>query len=309
MPALQLPPAGQPRTVRDSIIYILSNEWPLSAKKIYNRVRQNGHHVSYQAVHKNLQELITNGILEKESGEYKLDLLWIKQVKEFTNKIENHYTDKSKPVVEQFFTGKETTATFDNLFEFFDFMIDFLARFSQNRNDIYVHFYHLWWSLSFVGEMYIRFKNMVNSYNSATIICRHDTPADRLIFDHYNSFIPNARIKYYVDCAKDCDIFVSGDYIAQIFFTDECRKKIDYAYRIMKETKSDSLNKLLETLFFEKTSITLLVNRNSSLAGQIKKETLKHFETTDKRENSHTDGHKQQLNVDKGTQSVFEKLR
>ena len=58
---LDLPNVGsQKGSTRDAIIAILSREWPLSAKELYNRVKREntGSAVSYQAVHKMIKQLL-----------------------------------------------------------------------------------------------------------------------------------------------------------------------------------------------------------------------------------------------------------
>ena len=68
--SVTIPTPGKGKSVKDCIISILSAEWPLSAKKIYNRIKSGGAEVSYQAVHKALKELSGKGILEKEDKGY-----------------------------------------------------------------------------------------------------------------------------------------------------------------------------------------------------------------------------------------------
>jgi predicted transcriptional regulator len=83
-----IPNLGKPKTVKDAIILILSKEWPLRAKEIYPRVKKHKLNVSYQAVHKELQWLLKNGILQKEHKSYSLNKIWIGKLKKFVEKLE-----------------------------------------------------------------------------------------------------------------------------------------------------------------------------------------------------------------------------
>jgi len=47
MTIVTIPSVGKPKTVKDAVIAVLINEWPLSARKIYNRVKEYGFSVSY----------------------------------------------------------------------------------------------------------------------------------------------------------------------------------------------------------------------------------------------------------------------
>ena len=62
------------RNVRETIISILSREYPLSIKKIFNKVKKEYHlDVTYQAVFKLIKEMIEDSVLEKSDKEYKLN--------------------------------------------------------------------------------------------------------------------------------------------------------------------------------------------------------------------------------------------
>ena len=61
--SVTIPTLGRPTTVKDAVVSILSREWPLSLKRMYNSIRGMGLGVSYQAVHKAAQELIEQGIV------------------------------------------------------------------------------------------------------------------------------------------------------------------------------------------------------------------------------------------------------
>ena len=50
--------------VKSLIIEILSEDWPLTAKKIYYKIKKKGKSVSYQAVFKSLQYLAEKKSIE-----------------------------------------------------------------------------------------------------------------------------------------------------------------------------------------------------------------------------------------------------
>ncbi|MBI2675431.1 MAG: hypothetical protein HYX24_03165 [Candidatus Aenigmarchaeota archaeon] len=304
-----IPQAEGSANVKDAVINILAADWPLTAKSIYHKVRQKGLEVSYQAVHKVLKELMEEQVLEKENHEYKLDLGWIREVKEFGSRLENCYTDKSKPPVEKLFTGEITSVTFENLFEFFDFMIEFFTRFAGS-NTLYSQWRHFWWPFAFSGERYKAFVRMVKAFKDGYLVCRGDTTADRMIFDFYTSHNRKGYGKFGVDCASECDSFVCADYVAQVFFDKDLQKKIDILYQKIEKIEPKAIKHFSEALFFEKTKIILLLNKSPELAEKIKIDTLKHFGQADKKDkNSHTGNQKQKQKVGSTPQTGSGKLR
>lgn len=80
------------RNVRETIISILSKEFPLSIKKIYNKVKKEHNlDVTYQAVFKIIKEMIEDNILEKLDKEYKLNINWIKDLENELKIIKRNY--------------------------------------------------------------------------------------------------------------------------------------------------------------------------------------------------------------------------
>lgn len=266
-----------PKNTKEAIILILSNEWPLSAKKTYNLVRKKGLSVTYQAVFKTIKQLVEEGIIQKDGKDYRLDVNWLKRMDKESERILGFYEKKGLIPPERVLANYGSAVEFENLMDFFHYMIDIFKEMSkfQDERGLFCHFRHLWWAMTTEGEKFERFKDMVNSYSHGHFLCRNDTPMDRMIFNYYNSFKTVARVKLGVDCAKDCDLFVSGDYIAQVFFDDSLKRGLDKFYKLKPGLKTDIFSKFFQLLFFKKVKITLLVNKSPALAERIKQEALK----------------------------------
>jgi len=168
--------------------------------------------------------------------------------------------------------------TFNSQFDFFNYMIDFFTLFAHNGDrKFYGCFYHLYWALSFEGEKFVKFKKMINSFKVGYLLCNGSSQADKIISDYYMSFNPTANIKLGVNCTETCEIFVCGNYIAQVFLENKFRRKLDKVYTNIDFENQKAMRKLMETLFFTKTKITLIVTKNKTLASEIKKGVLEYF--------------------------------
>jgi len=64
-------------------------------KEIYNRVKNMGLYVSYQAVHKTIRELLDDGIILKEYKAHSINKDWIDGVKNFADNLSKVYEDKT----------------------------------------------------------------------------------------------------------------------------------------------------------------------------------------------------------------------
>ena len=87
-----MPLSKQNKSTKDAVISVLAEKWPLTAKEIYNRVkRESNTTVSYQAIHKLLNQLIEEKIIVKEGMGYLLNKDWIKNLKNFSSSLEELY--------------------------------------------------------------------------------------------------------------------------------------------------------------------------------------------------------------------------
>lgn len=80
-------------SLKECIVRILSSEWPLTTKEIYNRIALQKK-AGYGSVYKALNELVSMGIVSKESREYKLNHAWINDLLSFSMKAKVIYESR-----------------------------------------------------------------------------------------------------------------------------------------------------------------------------------------------------------------------
>ena len=80
------------RSVREAIISILSHDYPLNVRRVYNQVKKEyALNVTYQAVFNMMKDMLDENILEKLGMDYKLNTNWINQLKSELDVILNRY--------------------------------------------------------------------------------------------------------------------------------------------------------------------------------------------------------------------------
>jgi hypothetical protein len=83
-------------TIQDTIITILMEEWPLSTKGLYSRIKQQSNrNYSLQATYKATKKLYTNNIIEKNGQFYRLNYDWLTQMQEISTNIIQKYDSKN----------------------------------------------------------------------------------------------------------------------------------------------------------------------------------------------------------------------
>jgi len=80
------------QSVAELILYLLTEEWPLSTKGLHRRItRQHAKNVSFQSVHKAIKKLHNEEILTKTENYYKINPDWLNQIKNFSTTINQKY--------------------------------------------------------------------------------------------------------------------------------------------------------------------------------------------------------------------------
>lgn len=170
------------KSSKELIIRTLGNHWPLSTKEIHGSlVREQVFNGTYQATHKGMHELEAQQILKKEGKKHRLSQEWIEKSRNYFDSLSIAYEKK------EYVVDGEKTIMFDN---YTDFALTLGHMFNSKKlvglkyTDTYAMSRHLFWPLKF------SFKDFelciaVGLNAKPHIICRYDTPFDRLIKKYY----------------------------------------------------------------------------------------------------------------------------
>lgn len=267
-------PFRESTSTKETIIFILSEEWSLSAKEIVARVNKNSKKpITYQAVHKVLLQLCNEKVLEKNKGRYKLSGHWIENIRKFISSVEKKYAARKNFLDE--------LATFKNYFEFtFDNVTDFTLsmaemlvseRFSRVKGGYRTcALRHGWWPPIFSFDQFLILRKICKVHSKPTCVIRKDSPFGRWLKKQYD--LVGFRTKI-VDGLKDNndDIIVAGPMILQVTYSKETKNAIDLLYQ-----KTNGLSTLFKEYVistFPKTKINIKVSisENQALATMLGK--------------------------------------
>jgi putative hydrolase of the HAD superfamily len=78
----------QPRNVREAVLAVLSEEFPISSAALKKSIKNRfGMNVTFQAVHKELQALVQTGTLTKSENLYQFSLAWVNHRLDFFQRV------------------------------------------------------------------------------------------------------------------------------------------------------------------------------------------------------------------------------
>ncbi|MDP2908903.1 MAG: hypothetical protein Q8N77_03800 [Nanoarchaeota archaeon] len=281
---LTLPQIGGKATTKDYVISILGYDWPLTIKKVYNLVKKRyGHNVTYQAVFKAVSELHSKGVIEKKDEGYQINLKWLKHLHNYTEFIEtNYYTKNRLKLIEGIKDARKegniNVLTFETFFDVEKYLYYLQKQYvlsSKGKEIICVHHAHEWRPLFYLRAEYNWIRKVKELGHRTYILCAGNTAIDRWCASFYKSIGCNVRLG--ANCASTCELIVFGDVIIQVYLPSEIKKSISEQFSRLKDMGKIGQRTLIESIFEKKTDIKVIINKDSELAEQIKKETLGFF--------------------------------
>lgn len=232
-----IPFLGGRTSVKDDIFSILSEEFPLSAKEIYGRVKkQSGRDITYQAVHKTLQSLGEQKVVEKQNGKYRIQKEWIDHIRDHLTILEHQYLEKpsAKRVLEEVKNGM-IKLHFTSLTTMDVFTAELLVeKRTQEGKKIpnFAYLRHAWWPLKFEPSQYLIFRKMDDNNPDNRVIVTCDTPFDRWVIKYYIiTAHEKNRLIIQPNAPWEEDLIVRGDLVIQTRYSKETLKRMDGIYQ------------------------------------------------------------------------------
>lgn len=263
-------------TTKDRILSVLSARWPLSAKKIHAALKRQGKDgITYQAIHKSLQALVSDKVLAKQGSEYLISLNWVGELKQFASRVELCYSGTAAALFGNIknveVSGDVSVLTFESVESADRYVINFPRK--TNKAAI-GHARHFWWALLYLkGSFDSRTKHLGKTYG----LCHGNTILDRWRVNFENAIGMSAKAG--ADCARTCDIYVYDDYVIQVFMPLDTVEGIDSFYEETKDMFSVDFRKLISTVYEKKAEVTVVVKKDLAMADRLRKETLSLFKT------------------------------
>jgi hypothetical protein len=280
----ELPFRGGGNRVRDQVLVILSEEFPLTVKELYNRIAKQGHEVTYQAVHKVVSQLMDEGIVDKKGKGIQLSQNWIHRVKDYAFTIDTIYTKGKQYKLPKTFE-KPYTVVFDNFSTYVVWIAESFrdGAFTQGKTGpIYGMFYHAPGPLRFNFIDFELLRQMAaNCPTRGVCVC--DMPFDRWVSTHYKlggvrAFKTGMKIKI------EDDYFVAEDVVIRARFSPETIVFLDKIY-----SKIHDLKDLFHFYFAEvdkkdPSHIEVTIERNPTLARMIENQIKQYLAQPGKKE-------------------------
>lgn len=272
-------PKLDPKTVKEKIIVILSSDYPLSIKEIKSKISLSfSQVVSYQAVHKELNQLIKESIIISQDKKYLLDLTWVKEVSLFSDLILSNYSKQKRHSINKLLelknNGDSLSFEFSSLIEIDLYMLEILANFNQifdKDKKIIMHYTHNW--VPFVAPL--KEKEVMEGLGSRYYsFCKGKCPLDQYACDYERSIGRNVLQTDNEDINWNVNII--GDLVFSYYCEQKIINEVEKFFESATECKDLNLSKLIDILK-KKGQFRVLILKDRNLADKISQE-LQHFD-------------------------------
>jgi hypothetical protein len=262
-------------SIRDLIILSLSEEWPLTARQIYAKIRsQTSSSITYQGVHKAVKQLEANGILSSKDNRYQVDLAWLKELGLFSDLVRRKYL---KRVSEESSMDK-MSFVFDTLREADEFLMDIMEEFDPPPGmPLHLCWNHYWIPLFLKHETYRKMKKAIERLETYSITPAN-TPLDKWCYDYWGKKgLKNKKIG--AKMSSDYSVIVFGDVVIQLYYPAEITTALDRVFAKAQSPLDVDMDALFENVFEKKTRIPVIITKNPALAEHFRTQITREVQT------------------------------
>ncbi|MBC8494881.1 hypothetical protein H8D36_01880 [archaeon] len=271
----ELPLLGKnEKSLKSLILEVLMNSKTLNVMKIKNILSKNfNQKVTYQAVYKAVKEMKRDGILTKIASEYIISEDYIDNLEKYVSLLR-----KSKKSGFNIFEKKETEKIqFENLFEFYEFLINALSLkyFTDEYKENYFWTTHIWPLSGSVKPKKDVLHRWMKESKTYAIVSKNSL-VDK-IFGFYSKKRFDMKIKLGIKSNPGFELVVINDTVVQVFLPKVLLDKLDSFYSNIKKTVSFDVFEQITDISFIEAPISVVIIRSKTIADQYKKEIKRYF--------------------------------
>jgi len=263
--------------LRNKIIEVLSEDWPLTGKQIYNRIQRTYNvFVSYQAVHKQLKAMLEEKILSKNKTNYVINKEWVQKIQKNTELIAERIKNEQKGMnLIEMNEGESRNFSFNGILELGWFLIDKVMKAPNPEKKSGLSLWRFCYSLAGLEEKHLTGFKEACEMNNWHMLVEEENEADKMFGITLKEYGVK-EIKFGVKgCAtKLSDKMIIGDYVTEIFYPKSFRKLWEIQNRLPKQLAKFNLGKHIQLMRIPQPKMTAIVTKNKELAEEYRKEYL-----------------------------------
>lgn len=252
----------------DAILNVLIKEFPLGAREAYNKIRKEIP-ITYQGVHKALNQLVSEGKVIKRNRGYSLNGKWITDQVDFFDKISSVYSGTELFEMGGMKEGETKTLMFNSAIKMAYWLIDEINKIliKKSRKHSIIQFRWFWPGIMVSDKQYPNLQRMEKQGNFINT-AEKQTELDK-IFSKYYEGLGKSKTIFNYPLEDGIEHIVVHNYVFKILWS---KKTIEERRKIYEQTPD--LKEALSRLYrhgFRKDKITVIIIKNGELANNIRR--------------------------------------
>jgi hypothetical protein len=268
------------RNSKDLIFSILIDSDPKTLTQLHREVkRRYGVSVTFQAVIKAVNSLLSRDVIKKDNKTYSLNQDWVFQSKNFFDDLYRIQFNIKKPE-KRIELGKDVTIyTLNNLLELDRLWYELLMNWSKNEKRdkrCIWHGRHAWWLIPRLQEE-DQLHDFMKKHNIVTYdLWTQNTNLDKIAAKYYSKKIKGAKIMTSIKLENDAHLCAFGDNVIKFEIPKVISDKLENIYKITKKLENLDLKTTID-IFKQTTKIEFIVIKDQLIADKIKDDIISHF--------------------------------
>ena len=267
--------SNKSKNSKDMIITLLTYEWPLTLKQIYNKIKkQYSYSSTYQSVYKAVKELCEKKALLEKSKKYEINIGWIKKLQSFTDIVETNYYAKEKihsiaGLKESKSNQDITVINFEKIFDAEKYLYYFMKTelFKSKNTEVCYQVNHEWKPIFYLRAEYNYYTRLLEKGHKIYFL----TSGNSYIEELSKKFYQSLKINFKTESSPQVqDSVAFNNFFIQIFIPDELKKEMKT------NLENKNILELLKTLK-KPSSIKMIINKDKDLADEFKKQIVSKF--------------------------------
>ncbi len=269
------------KNTKSAIIELVSKGCPLTLRQIfYSLNNKYSLGLTYQAVHKSLQELVKLEVITRDKEGYKLNYEWIKKVKQLGSSLEIAYLKQA--IAEN---SSISTVSLSCLWDLYMYILNYLSSDTLESKDksICVQSEHVWISPVGTEKEWNLLKESLQNRKMYVLI-KSNTALDKIMRPSWESLGMRYKLGTTTETGKlMMDVFIVGEVIIQIYYPEEFVKRTEKLYAQVKNINQLNMKDLQDYFYHHyPENIQVLTQKNKEVAKRIRDQTERQFIQTKK---------------------------
>lgn len=258
--------ASRKTGTRDLIINILSLKGSATSKEVYNSlVKEFSKNVSYQAVHKVLQELLTEEAVIKKDRNYSINPEWVEKLRTYVGGLSGEETHE--PLEAELEQKKVVFRNYDKPMGVGRFCVNEFLQLPSKGLETICFWYHMWPFIAFSDEE-VEVMKEIFSRNQYVLLSEFDTPMDIFAKNFFEGI--DGRVVLGIPLSFEFDVVVHGDYVGYFHFDLGMKRNWDRMCRLNKKFEKINLVNFLKPISMMKFPVDVVVVKHASLAAKLR---------------------------------------